>query len=399
MSKGSIIYIGGFELPDKNAAAHRVLSNGKIMRELGYEVVFVGVDSARSTGTDIARQDFFGFECWSVPYPTGVVAWLKYILGLATILKFLHKKHAAKVFGVICYNYPAVAQWRIKILCRRTGMKMISDATEWYDASAGSLSYRVIKFLDTSLRMHIVHRLADGVITTSKYLTDFYARRGKVVVELPTLFDADNLPPPPPRENNQRKHFIYVGSPFDASRVNKARSNLKERLDVCIEIFYQLYTEGECFYFEIYGIGVDEYISVFPDHATILQEMGQRTVFKGRQPNSFVLKRIAECDFSIFFRDETRVTLAGFPSKLAESISCGTPVISNKMMSLENYAQCEGLFLATRGGEFSLVKKVITFSFAEINAIKHRTYCARTFDYRNYVNMVSIFLTEVGGVK
>ena len=40
MSKGSIIYIGGFELPDKNAAAHRVLNNAKIIRELGYEVFF-----------------------------------------------------------------------------------------------------------------------------------------------------------------------------------------------------------------------------------------------------------------------------------------------------------------------------------------------------------------------
>ena len=31
MEKGTILYIGGFELPDKNAAAHRVLSNGKIL--------------------------------------------------------------------------------------------------------------------------------------------------------------------------------------------------------------------------------------------------------------------------------------------------------------------------------------------------------------------------------
>jgi len=227
MSKGTIIYIGGFELPDRNAAAHRVLANGKIMRELGYQVVFVGVDSARSAGTELLRHDFLGFECWSVPYPVGVVAWLKYIMGLATILKFLQKNRAAKVVGVICYNYPAVAQGRIKLLCQRTGTKIIADATEWYDASAGSLIHRVIKYVDTSLRMHIVHRLADGVITTSKFLTAFYGRRGKVTVELPTLFDADKFQSPPPRANNLRKQFIYVGSPFDAGRVNKARSNLK----------------------------------------------------------------------------------------------------------------------------------------------------------------------------
>jgi len=395
MSKGTIIYIGGFELPDRNAAAHRVLANGKILRELGYEVVFVGVDSARSAGTELLRQDFLGFECWSVPYPAGVVAWLKYILGLATILKFLQNKRPAKVVGVICYNYPAVAQGRIKLLCQRAGMKMIADATEWYDASAGGLIHRVIKFLDTSLRMHIVHRLADGVITTSKYLTAFYGRRGRVTVELPTLFDADKFQSPPSRENTPQKHFIYVGSPFDAGRVNKARSNLKERLDVCIEVFYQLYTSGENFSFEIYGIGAEDYLHVFPEHAGLLQEMAQCIAFKGRQPNQLVLKRIAECDFSVFFRDETRVTLAGFPSKLAESISCGTPVVSNKMVSLENHAQSVGLFLAARGEEFALIKQVMAFSSAEVNAIKQRSYHSRTFDYRNYVDKVAAFMAEV----
>ena len=42
--KGTIIYYGGFSLPDKNAAANRVVSNGKIFKALGYNVVFLGAD-------------------------------------------------------------------------------------------------------------------------------------------------------------------------------------------------------------------------------------------------------------------------------------------------------------------------------------------------------------------
>jgi len=396
MSKGTIIYIGGFELPDRNAAAHRVLANGKILRDLGYEVVFLGVDRASSAGEELLRQDFSGFECWSVPYPVGIGAWLKYILGLSTILKFFQKERSIKVVGVICYNYPAVAQGRIKHLCRRADMKMIADATEWYEASAGSLVHRVVKFLDTLLRMRFVHCLADGVITTSKFLTAFYGRRGKVTVELPTLFDCEKFQPPLAREDNLRKNFIYVGSPFDSGRVNKARSNLKERLDVCIDVFYQLYLEGEDFSFEIYGIGMDDYLRVFPEHAAMLQEMAKYTIFKGRQPNEMVLKRIAESDFSIFFRDETRVTLAGFPSKLAESISCGTPVVSNKMVSLESYAHVEGLFLANRGEELALVKKVMKLTSAEMSALKRSAYVSRAFSYRGYIREVDLFMRKIG---
>lgn len=127
----------------------------------------------------------------------------------------------------------------------------------------------------------------------------------------------------------------------------------------------------------------------------MLKKMVRCTFFRGRQPNQLVLKRIAECDFSIFFRDETRVTLAGFPSKLAESISCGTPVISNKMVSLENYAQSEGLLLTLRGEELALVKKVMNYSSAEINAIKQHAYRSRKYDYRNYLAKVSAFLAKV----
>ncbi|MFG0807002.1 glycosyltransferase family protein [Pseudomonas fluvialis] len=395
MSKGTILYIGGFELPDRNAAAHRVLSNGMIMRDLGYDVVFLGIDSTRIGKPEILRNDYLGFECWSITYPKDVLAWLKYILGLTSILDFILRERTIKIVGVVCYNYPSVAQARIKSLCKRIGAKMIADATEWYSVGAGSGVYRIVKLLDTALRMYIVHRIADGVITTSKYLTEFYAHRGKVTVELPTLFNCEKFQPPPSRDNTQRKKFIYVGSPFDKGRVNKARSNLKERLDVAIEVFYQIYISGRRFSFEIYGVDADDYLEIFPEHADILKEMAECIVFKGRQPNQFVLNRIAECDFSIFFRDETRVTLAGFPSKLAESISCGTPVVTNKMVSLESYLPHESLFTTARGDEHILVRKIMELTPVEINYLKQHAYHSMTFDYKNYSDRVSVFMAEV----
>ncbi len=62
-----ILYIGGFELPDKNAAAQRCVSNAKIFRDLGYEVVMLGVDKASSQ--PLCESEYFGFTCWSIPYP------------------------------------------------------------------------------------------------------------------------------------------------------------------------------------------------------------------------------------------------------------------------------------------------------------------------------------------
>lgn len=396
MNKGILIYIGGFDLPDKNAAAHRVLANGKIFRELGYEVIFIGVDNSRTYGTEFHKKSFFGFECWSVPYPKGTVSWIKYILGLSSILDFLQGKKASKVVGVICYNYPAIAQMRIKRECSRSNIKMISDATEWYDASAGSYIYRIIKNLDTTLRMNWVHKDVDGIITTSRYLTDFYSNSGKALLELPTLFDSSKFDLPPVRGRSSTKSFIYVGSPFDVGRVNRRRTNLKERLDVCIELFFQVFNSSQNFVFNIYGISESDYLDVFPEHGPILKDMAACVFFHGRQPNSLILTHIARSDFSIFFRDDTRVTLAGFPSKLAESISCGTPVITNKMKSILRYAGCEEIILCSRGEELASVKKIMHLSPHEINLMKKRAYASNIFDYKKYSLDTRDFFSKLG---
>ena len=52
-SEKTILYIGGFELPDKNAAAHRVLSNAKLFKLLGYNTVFIGTDKSGKKNNSI----------------------------------------------------------------------------------------------------------------------------------------------------------------------------------------------------------------------------------------------------------------------------------------------------------------------------------------------------------
>ena len=80
-NKGTVLYVGGFELPDKNPAAHRVLNNAKILKNLGYNVVFCGVD--KEIENLPTKPDMVcGFESYPIPYPSTTKKWVKQMLDI-----------------------------------------------------------------------------------------------------------------------------------------------------------------------------------------------------------------------------------------------------------------------------------------------------------------------------
>lgn len=56
-----ILYVGGFQLPDKNAAAQRVVNIAKALRDLGHEVIFLhNVKDVKKAVWKI----YYGFRCY-----------------------------------------------------------------------------------------------------------------------------------------------------------------------------------------------------------------------------------------------------------------------------------------------------------------------------------------------
>lgn len=394
MARKNILYIGGFELPDKNAAAHRVIANAKILRDLGYHVTLVGVDKRQTLGSGVVRmkEDYFGFECWSMAYPEGIKAWVLYILGLSELLQFVRAR-LAQGFALIAYNFPAIAQYRVFRLCKKSFVLRIPDVTEWYDSAGGALTYRIVKWIDTALRMYVINRYSSGLITTSHFVSEFYRTKGHEVVEIPTLFTTSDFCEPPVTDGAVKK-FVYVGSPFDPARVNRSRTNLKERLDLMVEAFYQLKGSTTRFQFDVYGIDCRSYLSVFPEHKEMLSEMAGIIAFHGYEDNEKVRLIIAQSDFTIFVRDETRVTLAGFPSKFSESVSMGTPVIANRMASLSCYRNYDFAYVY-EGALVDCLAECLRIDEAAIKSLKLKAFRSNLFDYKSYTAEVDDFLKKI----
>ena len=117
-----VLYIGGFELPDKNAAAHRVMSNAKIIREIGGNVVFVGIDKELPWGTPVleTRKIVQGFVSYAIPYPKEKEQWIRHLTCIEDYIKII--KCEKNISAVIFYNFPAISMRNLKRFCKRNNI-------------------------------------------------------------------------------------------------------------------------------------------------------------------------------------------------------------------------------------------------------------------------------------
>ncbi|GHX12385.1 group 1 glycosyl transferase [Vibrio cholerae] len=376
-----LLYIGGFDLPDGNAACHRAISNSKLFKMIGINSSLLGVSKSSNLEKGVVHQlgSKDGINMMVVNYPQRAIDWLNFIIGDSATLMHIKKN---KPDMIIMYNYPAIASLRIHWLCKKSGIESISDITEWYSSYNKNLIRRMIKWFDTTLRINFVARLSKRVITTSQYMTNFYESKGLKCLELPTLFDVSELiyNTHRPKETSELEciKLVYFGSPFDKSVAIHDNRQVKERLDKVISAVYNNHLKHNI-NLNIYGVTKSDFLDVYPDYSVVLETLNKCVFFHGRVAHDELVSFISMADYSIFFRDDTRVNKAGFPSKLAESITLGIPVITSDISALKKYKDIAGVNLCSIGYESQELDKILCKRLRN-NSLPDRKY----FDYRSY---------------
>lgn len=399
---GAIIYVGGFELPDLNAAAQRVVANALIFRDLGYRVILVGLTRRAGAAALGPTPEFNipGLEAWEIPYPTGTAQWLQRIVSIKAVQSIAASVQGqAPLRAIIAYNHPAVSQWRLLALARSLGAKGIADVTEWYADERPARLSAVIKNLDGRLRMNVVNWKMDGLITTSPFLSDHYRRPDLPMVELPTLMDQPPGAAEQATPDGLPKKLFFAGSGFDPVTVARSREGLKERLDLVVERLAGAARRGARFNLDVYGVTAGDYSGVRPDHADLVMELGDSLRFHGRRPREEVRSALRRADYSIFLRSPSRVTLAGFPTKYGESIAFGTPVLTNPLPNVMRHHQ-EGRtgFLLDIGSEEGSVEGLVdalTRPAAEVQEMKDFCAVSGLFHYTRHQEPVAAFIREL----
>lgn len=291
--KGTILYIGGFELPDMNAAAHRVLSNGKILKQLGYQVVFIGIDKSLKAESNIkdTKKYIQGFDSWSIPYPNKINQWPGYLADIENTKTIFGMYNDVKL--VIAYNYPALSLNRLMKYCKSNDCKIIADCTEWYSTKGAGIVFKVLKGLDSFFRMRVIQKELDGIIVISTYLEKYYAQCCPTL-RLPPLVDKDEEKWAYSNVNNHRDHLKFVFSGTIGMN--------KDSIDMIIEVLSE-FKDSNPFIFEIIGTNKKEYLKKYPHHIQILDQLGGRVIFSGRKSHIESINILKASDFCIFVRE------------------------------------------------------------------------------------------------
>lgn len=365
-TKGTILYIGGFELPDKNAAAQRVVANAKALRDLNYNVVFIGITKTTEVYKNIldTKEKYFGFDSYATEYPKSKKDWIKFLSSIDDVIKVYKEYEDVKY--VIAYNYQALAFKKMIDFCKKNNVKVITDCTEWYGNKGRGAIFAVIKGADTFYRMRILQKQLFGVIAISDYLEQYYSKC-KNVVNIPPLVDKSDVKwDINKKEKNDVLTIAYAGSPGD----------YKDRLDYVIDFFSQLEVD---YILNIVGITKEQYLS----KKTNVKDVPSNVSFKGRVPHEVALDYVKNADFTCFFKRKNRVNTAGFPTKFVESISSGTPVITNPSSNLEIYFKKSYVGLLIPNDNINNMS--LEISNAIITSNKDNID-SDMFDYKNYLN-------------
>lgn len=284
---------------------------------------------------------------------------------------------AVLVYGTdIKYLLPAL-KWT-----RKHGVPLVLDVVEWYESSHLPLGRWGPFAIANHVAMNSLSIRADKVLAISSYLASHYNRHAIPTLIVPPLFRIDHAIPRSTGSLDGRIQLAYVGIPAKKDRItieNLIMLSREPDLRKDIKI-----TLGGPTIASLIETGILR-------NSTECGDLEARGVLNRRD----ALNLVASSSFTVLQRPPQRYAQAGFPSKVAESVLLGTPVLSNLTSDLNLYLEdrINSIHLADSTYE-SLVSgvRVILDQKPHFNPIEISARASKAFSPRSHGRRILDFL-------
>ncbi len=380
-----IAIVGPFPFPEGRASSRRVAGLARSLSATGARVVVLAADSHHSLISPVdGIPATYYMGTGELRQPSRLRKLLRLtVTGGREARKWIETQPTAPR-ALIIYGGSLPYILTFQRWTKRTKIPLIHDVVEWYDprhvqgGRFGPLS------LASMLEHRILHRFASGVIVISSYLEAHYRAQGIPCVRIPPSFHLPPIDRQPETASPKLAsvtplrvtYFGFPGQKDDLSSIVNAAAKVKG-----IELV-------------IAGPDPDEVLRIAP------KELHSRLRAVGHVSQRRAAQLAEESHFTVFLRKTTRSNRAGFPTKFVESLSLGTPVITNLTSDLHNYLKDgeNGLVVETPSSESlsDAMRRATEFGPEHLAAMRQNARTtSRAFDTSNFNSALSSFLTRL----
>ena len=351
---------------------------GRALRDRECEVELCGV------GDD---SIFDGMTCRTLnPHRSNkVLNWLAYRMLGRNASSFVRRN--LNRFDVVVASFlPSDATAKIKEMCRETGITFAVDCTEWYTPEEFPGGETDSAYLDHVRLLTEIIDPSVKVIAISSYLEHYFEEKGCEVLRVPSVLDIAALEPEQPfASKHESVSIMYAGSPAK-----------KDSLGVILKAIELLNDDTlERLTFDFYGVG-DVDLRGYMSEGVKLPLCVRA---HGRVSREEVVSSLHHSDFTVLMRDPgKRFAQAGMPTKVTESLGCGTPVIANITSDLGDYLKDgeDALIVEDYSAEACAraLRKAAGLTASERAAMRIKSCAAARagLDYRVYADSLDVFL-------
>lgn len=400
----SIIYMGNFLYPDGNAAGKRVSGNIKIIQKLGYKPIIFCFRKNKDNSF-LKSQEINGVAVYTIPYSNGIrrLNFFKVFKEFKKLF-FLIKEKNVISYTIMYSNMATFDLNKLVIkLCKKNDVKVIYDFCDYFDKIQKNNIFKYcVKKRDLWLLNNCVLKKCDGYICISNYLSKMI-NKDKPYVIIPPL--SIELKRPVFNENE----YITISYATVISDKNRDISEWKDRIDIIIDLFYNLYKKNIVNWkLNFIGFTRDELLLMFPkklshSYNEKIDVINKNIKFWGFVNNNVAQSIISKSDFTILIRDSKICTNAGFPTKVSESITNCVPVLVNATSDILKYItdSVDGFILADPSNFddilFKLEEILVNVSKDSINNMKEKLKDNNSFYFDNYLSAFYNFIKKIEG--
>lgn len=307
--------------PNGDAGSIRQEKLAIMLRAIGYDVFVVGMGVCTQGRTQMEN----GIPYISLRYENDCR--MRKIMGYVMYWKRLREILEKQKPELVLMDDIGVGRTlKLQKYCGKHSIPLVHDSVEWYSPEQfrhGKLSKGYIR--KDLLNRYIINKQCK-VIAISKFLQYYFLNKGIECVNIPVVLSHMDIC----KEKSTDKSvitFTYAGQP-----------GKKDYLTVMIKAF-SLMTDEQLsnVIFNIMGC-TEKQIVASGVAQTVINRLRNQVKIYGRVPHEKVLEILKRSDFTLLMRSPTqRYAIAGFPSKIVESLSCGTPVICNLTSDLGEF--------------------------------------------------------------